>query len=92
MQEFQEINHKLESELQTLRIQNEQLIKRNYASPHFAQTGELQRADLEAKNLDREAQEMDEQSELPESIHGEDTFGNAEQLQRQFAQTQSKLM
>ena len=42
----------------------------------------------------RKKAELENSDKIPSSIHegAEDTFGNAEQLQRHFDQTQSRLM
>ena len=56
--------------------QNEALMKQNYASPNFANAGVAGQ----------------EYQQLPEGIHEpaqENTFGNAELLQKQFQETQT---
>ena len=70
-----------------LKIQNQSLLKAQYASPNFGK-------DTLPGSQGREKQgEESRDSELPESIHGaESTFGNVEALQKQFEETKSRFV
>ena len=89
-----ERNIQLQNELENmslvvneLKIQNQSLLKAQYASPNFG-------SDNPAGAQGREKDPEDSRdSELPESIHGaENTFGNVEALQKQFEETKSRFV